>query len=60
MIQDCGEDLESRVAVSGDYGKRECGLDISHLTREDSGVWICEAIRNIIISDQLAYDWSCV
>ena len=48
-LQDCSEDLTERVEIAGDYNNRECGLQISNLTREDSGIWECQVKLTILI-----------
>ena len=42
MKQECHDDLQHKVSISGDYEAHQCGLRIEGAGLEDAGKWTCE------------------
>lgn len=46
--QECHDELESKVSISGNYEAHECGLRIQGVSLEDAGRWNCEMEEYIL------------
>ena len=40
--QECHDELNHKVSISGNYEAHECGLRIEGVDPEDAGQWTCE------------------